>query len=187
MRILYLFALCLASAISPSAAGQSGKPAAPSTPAKNAPAQNVSVQPAATANGPAQAASQDATAQNPARQNTQADATTLGQAAPALSQAELERLLVQLQDAKSGKKYSLPQVPFDRGIYAARNALTGSSGSSGCYAIQSYNFSQGESPKLESITTCTNVVRPLMRQARKPESRNQQGQDNQQNQEKDQK
>jgi hypothetical protein len=145
------------------------------------------VQPAATANGPAQAASQDATAQNPARQNTQADATTLGQAAPALSQAELKRLLVQLQDAKPGKKYSLPQVPFDRGIYAARNALTGSSGSSGCYAIQSYNFSQGESPKLESITTCTNVVRPLMRYAWKRDSRNQQGQDNQQNQEKDQK
>jgi hypothetical protein len=184
MRILYLFALCLASAISPSAAGQSGKPAAPSTPAKNAPAQNVSVQPAATANGPAQAASQDATAQNPARQNTQADATTLGQAAPALSQAELERLLVQLQDAKSGKKYSLPQVPFDRGIYAARNAMTGNHY---CLAIQSYNFSQGESPKLESVTTCTSIVQPLMRFAQKPESRNQQEQGNQQNQEKDQK
>jgi hypothetical protein len=188
MRILYLFALCLASAISPSAAGQSGKPAAPSAPAKNAPAQNTSVHPAAqnaaTANGPAQVASQDTTAQNPARQNAQADATTLGQAAPALSQAELERLLVQLQDAKPGKKYSLPQVPFDKGIYAARNAMTGNHY---CLAIQSYNFSQGESPKLESVTTCTSIVQPLMRFAQKPESRNQQEQGNQQNQEKDQK
>ena len=170
MRILYLFALCVASAISPSAAGQSGKPANVQPAAQNA----------AAANSPAQAASQpDGTARNANPQNAKTNPPALGQSAPVLSQAELEHFLSHLQDAKPGKKYSWPQVPFDRGIYAARNALTGTSG---CYAIQSYNFSQGASPRLESITTCTTVERPLGRLVQKPDSRGQQGQSNQQTQ-----
>jgi hypothetical protein len=45
-----------------------------------------------------------------------------------------------------------PQGSFDRGIYA-RN-LAGA-GDEMCGSIVSYNFSEGENPRLESVTTCT--------------------------------
>jgi hypothetical protein len=67
-------------------------------------------------------------------------------------------------------------MSFDRGIYAGRNVMAGSRQ---CLAIQSYNFSEaapGKMPKLESVTTCTAVTQPLMRNARKPGSQNQPGQ-----------
>jgi hypothetical protein len=48
---------------------------------------------------------------------------------------------------------------FDRGIYlgAAGNI---------CGSIVSYNFSQGENPELESITTCTPANRVTSKRAR---------------------
>ena len=45
-----------------------------------------------------------------------------------------------------------PQGDFDRGIYAMRLAAPGQET---CGSILSYNFSAGESPQLESVTTCT--------------------------------
>jgi hypothetical protein len=70
-------------------------------------------------------------------------------------------------------------MSFDKGIYVGRNNL---SGDRGCFAIQSYNFSQGPSPKLESVTTCTELRQPLWRNVEKPGSRDQQSQGNPQNQ-----
>jgi hypothetical protein len=74
---------------------------------------------------------------------------------------------------------AFPQLSFDKGIYAGRELTTGTRG---CLAIQSYNFSQappGKMPKLESITTCTPASQPLLRRVEKPEAENQQGQQNQ--------
>jgi hypothetical protein len=179
MRILSLFALCLASAVSLSATGQSAQPAAPGTPVKNAPAQNASAQKGATANSPAQAASQqEGTVQNSAWQNAQADTPAFGQK-QLQADKDLNRLLSKLTETAPAQEPGMrhwPQVSFDRGIYAGRNSLTAGRG---CLAIQSYNFSQaapGKMPKLESITTCTSVVPPLMRQARNPEAQSQQDQ-----------
>jgi hypothetical protein len=49
----------------------------------------------------------------------------------------------------------LPDVPPDHlsdpGIYLRKSALLGNM----CGAIVSYNFSSGDNPHLESITTCT--------------------------------
>lgn len=42
------------------------------------------------------------------------------------------------------------QGDFDRGIYLGKHA-----GNGNCGAIVSYNFSPGENPTLESVTTCT--------------------------------
>jgi hypothetical protein len=47
-----------------------------------------------------------------------------------------------------------PQGDFDRGIYAMQLA-TG--GLEVCGSIMSYNFSEGEHPQLESVTTCTSA------------------------------
>ena len=47
-----------------------------------------------------------------------------------------------------------PQGSFDRGIYA-RNFAPG--GEEMCGSIMSYNFSEGEHPQLESVTTCTSA------------------------------
>lgn len=53
-----------------------------------------------------------------------------------------------------GRKYApklLPDGPLDPGIFLPR--LAGLNGA--CGSIVSYNFSQGEDPQLESVTTCT--------------------------------
>jgi hypothetical protein len=180
MRTFSLFALCLASAVSLPATGQSTQAAAPAASLKPAPTQKASMQSAAqnamTANGAPQTALQ----QDGTGQNAQTDAPdsqrnrwlALGQIAPA---------------PKPGMKYNRPQMSFDKGIYAGRNTMTGDRA---CLAIQSYNFSEaapGRMPKLESITTCTSVVQPLMRNARRPGGQHQQGQESQQDQDKDQK
>jgi hypothetical protein len=47
-----------------------------------------------------------------------------------------------------------PQGDFDRGIYAMHLAPTGEEM---CGSIMSYNFSEGEHPQLESVTTCTSA------------------------------
>jgi len=47
-----------------------------------------------------------------------------------------------------------PQGEFDRGIYAMRLAPAGEEM---CGSIMSYNFSEGEHPQLESVTTCTSA------------------------------
>jgi len=50
---------------------------------------------------------------------------------------------------------------FDRGI-----RLKPASGEATCGSIVSYNFSQGEAPKLESVTTCTPSTTVVPRRAR---------------------
>src|SRR5437016_5159087 len=160
MRTPTIFALCLAGAVSLSAAGQSTQTAAP---APSTQSQNSSAQPAA-----------------------QKAATTTASAQTA-SQPDAQGQDAQAQTPRTQQR-TRPQMSFDKGIYTGRNALTGNGG---CYAIQSYNFSQGASPRLESITTCTTVERPLGRLVQKPDSRgqgqgNQQTQSNQQAKEKDQ-
>ena len=169
MRISSLITLCMAGALSLTAAAKAGQSAASVVPTKNvqakndaaqaAPAQSALAQNTAAQNVPAQAApKKDAPAQSaPGGQNVPAEATPM------------ERALRQLQ--------------FDKGIYLGRlqagtDAVTGNTS---CLAIQSYNFSQaapGKMPKLESVTTCTSVAQPLMRQVRKPDAQNQQGQKN---------
>jgi hypothetical protein len=47
-----------------------------------------------------------------------------------------------------------PQGNFDHGIYARRLAP---GGQEMCASILSYNFSEGENPQLESVTTCTSA------------------------------
>jgi hypothetical protein len=47
-----------------------------------------------------------------------------------------------------------PQGDFDRGIYAMQLAPAGEEI---CGSIMSYNFSEGEHPQLESVTTCTSA------------------------------
>ncbi|HXB20129.1 MAG TPA: hypothetical protein VNV88_02050 [Candidatus Solibacter sp.] len=157
MRILSLLTFCMAGAMSLSATGKAGQSTASVVPTKSVQAKNVEAQNAppqhvlgedfAVQNVPAQTApKQEAPPQSaPGRQNDPSEGT------PRLR--------------------ALPQALFDKGIYGARNALTGSDG---CFAIQSYNFSKaapGKMPQLESITTCTSVTQPLMRKVRKPKAR----------------
>jgi hypothetical protein len=162
MRILSLLTFCMAGAMSLSATGKAGQSTASVVPTKsvqakndeaqNAPPQHVLGEDFAVQNVPAQTApKQEAPPQSappqsaPGRQNDPSEGT------PRLR--------------------ALPQALFDKGIYGARNALTGSDG---CFAIQSYNFSKaapGKMPQLESITTCTSVTQPLMRKVRKPKAR----------------
>jgi len=47
-----------------------------------------------------------------------------------------------------------PEGEFDRGIYVRKPAA---SGNESCASIISYNFSAGENPRLESVTTCTST------------------------------
>jgi hypothetical protein len=47
-----------------------------------------------------------------------------------------------------------PQGEFDRGIYVRKPAA---SGDTSCASILSYNFSGGENPQLENVTTCTSA------------------------------
>jgi len=55
----------------------------------------------------------------------------------------------QIGDARKGRPARSPG-DFDRGIYLKKGAGNGM-----CGAIVSYNFSAGENPSLQSITTCT--------------------------------
>ncbi|HEY6970598.1 MAG TPA: hypothetical protein VJA94_15425 [Candidatus Angelobacter sp.] len=55
----------------------------------------------------------------------------------------------------------LRQGPIDPGIYLPRRAGLDNA----CGSIVSYNFSPGENPRLESITTCTSVDTVLSRRA----------------------
>jgi len=189
MRIPGLLALCLAGSLSLAAAGQSTPPAAAG---KSAQSKNPSVAP--VANNTLRASPQaDAQRQSP-EPSTQMQKLEMNLDWPPLSlpaqksQAQKplpsdQQMLNQAdQNAQSQRKGA--QAPFDRGIYAGQNALVGNPV---CLAIQSYNFSQGESPKLESITTCTSVRQPLMRNARRPATSDQQGQGNQKEENKDQK
>jgi hypothetical protein len=64
------------------------------------------------------------------------------------------------QSPSTGQTKAPPQIglakpvrspgDFDRGIYLKKRAGNGT-----CGAIVSYNFSPGESPSLQSVTTCT--------------------------------
>jgi len=54
-----------------------------------------------------------------------------------------------------------PNMDFDRGIRLAPAA-----GEAMCGSIVSYNFSQGEAPTLESVTTCTPATTVVTRRAR---------------------
>ncbi|HYX53960.1 MAG TPA: hypothetical protein VE783_10960 [Candidatus Limnocylindrales bacterium] len=59
-----------------------------------------------------------------------------------------------------------PDRSFDRGIYAQSSGT----GSRMCGAIVSYNFSPGENPQLQSVTTCTpsDAVVPQRARQQKP-------------------
>lgn len=167
MRIPGILALCFAGAVSLTAAGQSAQPVAPlsNTQAKNSTAPSVEEK-TSTINAAAQATSQPDGAKDPDMKR--------GWSRPQLS------LAAQKPGIQTQRKW--PQMPFDKGIYAGRNNLNVNGT---CLAIQSYNFSPGPNPQLESVTTCTTIERPLMRQVRKPEGQNQPV--NQKEQEKDQK
>ena len=137
------------------------------------------------------ATGQTAPAQSTSSQNSSAPCAAQKAATPTASAQTASQ--PDKQDAQAPKprpQRTWPQMSFDKGIYVGRNNVNGDGL---CLAIQSYNFSQGQSPKLESITTCTTVERPLWRLVQKPESQNQQGQgnrqiqSNQQAKEKDQK
>lgn len=62
---------------------------------------------------------------------------------------------------QSQQKSQHPSTDFDRGI-----RLTPAAGEAMCGSIVSYNFSQGEAPKLESVTTCTPSTTVVTRRAR---------------------
>jgi hypothetical protein len=149
MRVPVMLALCLATTLSLPAAGQSTPPAAA----------GQSAQPRDSSAPPA--------AQNATKASTASIQAATQPESPAQSAPTQKP---ETQKAQSQRNW--PQAPFDRGIYAGRNTLTGNPV---CLAIQSYNFSQGESPKLESVTTCTTLRQPLMRNARKPANTDQQG------------
>lgn len=176
MRITGIFALCLASAFSLTAAGQSN----PSQPAgQNAQPKNSSAAPGAQ-NTP-KAVTQAAAQPEGFGLNAKSQGTS---ELPPLAPGEFLRMTNPTLSQKPQTQRKLPQVPFDRGIYVGRNSVAGDNF---CLAIQSYNFSQGESPKLESVTTCTTLRQPLMRHARKPANTDQQGQGTQQETDKDKK
>ena len=176
MRIPGIFALCLASALSIAAAGQSTSPVAAGHSAQprnsSAPlaAQNTTKAAPQTAAQP-ESSGLDAKTQVPSEYPPLAPGEFLRMTNPTLSQ-------------NPQTQHRLPQVPFDRGIYLGRNSVAGNNF---CMAIQSYNFSQGESPKLQSVTTCTTLRQPLMRTVRKPANTDQQGQGTQQETGKDKK
>ncbi|HEV3040284.1 MAG TPA: hypothetical protein VHA33_21145 [Candidatus Angelobacter sp.] len=154
MRIPSIPALCLAGMVSLAAAGQSAQSMAP---AQSAQSKDSNTPPAeqktATGNATAQATSQPDGAKKPE------------------TKSDWLRPALLLPAQKSGTQRKWPQMSFDKGIYAGRNNLAVSGT---CLAIQSYNFSSGPNPQLESITTCTTIERPLMLQVKKPESQNQQ-------------
>ncbi len=157
MRVPVMLALCLAGTLSLPAAGQSTPTAAAGQSAQ-----------------PTDSSAPPAAAQNTTKASTASIQMATQPEGPAQSTPAQKP---ETQNAQSQPKW--PQAPFDRGIYAGRNTLTGNPV---CLAIQSYNFSQGESPKLESVTTCTTMRPPLMRNARKPANTDQQAQDGQQEQ-----
>jgi len=171
MRILSVFALYLATTVVLPATGQSTQ-SVPPAPGKNASTQNASAQPSAQKGATANTSAQSGSQQDSTSRNSQADTSE--------AQRNLWLALGQTAAApKTGAKRSLPQMSFDRGIYAGRNIMTGSRD---CLAIQSYNFSEaapGKTPKLESITTCTSVTQPLLRNARKPGNQNRPDQESQ--------
>ncbi len=184
MRIPGILALCLAGALSLTAAGQSTPPAAAG---KSAQSKNSSV--ASPAHDTSRASTQaDAQTQSPGP-SSQAQKPEMkfdwpplslpAQKSQAQKALQFDRQIPESSAQNAQSQHKWPQAQFDRGIYAGRNALVGDPV---CLAIQSYNFSQGESPKLESITTCTTVRQPLMRNARRPANSDQQGQGNQKEQ-----
>jgi len=157
MRIPGILALCLASAFSLTAAGQSTPTAAAGQSTRS---RNSSAPPVAQ-NTPK------------ASPQTAAQPENSGQSAQPQGPSQQPQL-----------QTGLPQVPFDRGIYVGRNSAAGDNS---CLAIQSYNFSQGNSPKLESVTTCTTLRQPVMRHVHKPGNPDQQGQGTEQQKDNDQK
>lgn len=185
MRIPGILALCLAGAFSLSAAGQSTAP--PAAAGQSAPSKNSNAAPAAQNTSktliqtPTKTASpgQSTQAQKPEMKFDWPPLSLPDQKSQAQKTMQFNRQMLDLADQNAQSQPKWPQAPFDRGIYAGRNALAGNPV---CMAIQSYNFSQGESPKLESITTCTTFRQPLLRNVRRPANSDQQGQDNQQQQ-----
>jgi hypothetical protein len=130
-----------------SATDKAAKPAV--TPA---PAQNVSAQ-----TPPGQSAVQNTQPQATSAQNS-------AQNAPAQTAPAPKR--------NFPTQNALPEMPFDKGIYAGRD-IAGRG--RGCAFIVSYNFSQGETPKLESVTTCTPMREPMLKKAGdQPANQNQQ-------------
>jgi hypothetical protein len=53
------------------------------------------------------------------------------------------------------KRGQNPPGSFDKGIYLKRPSERPSGGTDMCASILSYNFSPGENPTLQSVTTCT--------------------------------
>src|SRR5205809_1574747 len=112
----------------------------------------IAVSLSATGQSTSTAPAQSAQTQNSSAQPAAQKAATPTASAQTASQPDK-------QDAPAQKprtKRAWPQMSFDKGIYIGRNNVNGDGL---CLAIQSYNFSQGQSPKLESITTCTTVER----------------------------
>jgi hypothetical protein len=66
---------------------------------------------------------------------------------------------------KAPERGQAPERSFDQGIYAPSP-----SGSGMCGAIVSYNFSAGDNPELQSVTTCTpnDAVVPQRARQQKP-------------------
>ena len=176
MRIPGIFALCLASAFSLTAAGQSTPTAATGQSARS---RNSSAPPVAqnTPKASPQTAAQSESSGPSAQPQGPSEL-------PPSARGEVLRMTNLTLSQQPQLQSGLPQVPFDRGIYAGRNSVAGDNF---CLAIQSYNFSQGNSPKLESVTTCTTLRQPVMRHVHKPGNPDQQGQGTEQQKDNDQK
>ncbi|HLJ25865.1 MAG TPA: hypothetical protein VKY85_04085 [Candidatus Angelobacter sp.] len=67
----------------------------------------------------------------------------------------------QLPDVREAPGHSFNPA-IDKGIFLRSDAGTGNTI---CEAIVSYNFSRGDSPHVESVTTCTSTNKVIMRQA----------------------
>jgi hypothetical protein len=104
--------------------------------------------------------------QPPSDQNPAAPPTAQTPGAPEpFSLAPAKRPLFQFPTRKPSRDFHLvvqlpryqetpPQGDFDRGIYVRKPA---GRGGESCASIISYNFSPGENPQLESVTTCTSA------------------------------
>ncbi len=100
---------------------------------------------------PSQSSSQQQTPG--ATQSPSSGPTTAQQPAPAQAGPESKPFRVILVPGKKDNfaRRPLPDGPLDPGIFLPTYANLGRM----CGSIVSYNFSQGENPRLESVTTCT--------------------------------
>src|SRR5436309_12794019 len=157
MRISGIFVLCLASAFSLTAAGQSTPTAAAGQSARS---RNSSAPP--VAQHPPKASPQTAAQPENSGQSAQPQGPS---ELPPSARGEVLRMTNLTLSQQPQLQSGLPQVPFDRGIYVGRNSVAGDNF---CLAIQSYNLSQGNSPKLESVTICTTICQTELRLVNMP-------------------